>query len=63
LPSEIQSRLANDAAGKTGNMAVSMEMPSLRETRMRTTAPAKNPSPGKTADRFLNWSRFPTRVR
>ena len=63
LPSEIQSRLANDAVGKTGNMAGSMEMPSLRETRMRTTAPAKKPSVGKTADRFLNWSRFPTRVR
>tara|TARA_R110002072_G_C7978996_1_gene536072 strand:- start:87606 stop:88961 length:1356 start_codon:yes stop_codon:yes gene_type:complete len=63
LPSEIQSRLANDAAGKTGSKAVSMEMPPLRETRMRTTAPTKKPSPGKTADRFLNWSGFPTRVR
>jgi hypothetical protein len=57
LPGEIQTRLATDAL-------LNERLPSqLRETRLRTTVPANHGVPRKTADRFLNWSQFPARVR
>lgn len=51
LPGVFQSRLAGS------NDRRDTPVP-LRETRLRTKA-----APKKTADRFLNWSTFPSRVR
>lgn len=51
LPGEIQSRL-------TGSSGTQPPRSQLRETRLRTVEPTK-----KTANRFLNWSQFPSRVR
>ena len=63
LPGEIQSRLDNDAVRNAADNAVSELAPSrLRETRLRTVAPSGEPSTRKTADRFLNWSQFPSRL-
>jgi hypothetical protein len=63
LPGRIHSRVASEA---TSNQPLPSQ---LRETRLRTSTsaraePAQKIEPAqKTADRFLNWSRFPTRVR
>lgn len=51
LPGTIQSRAA-------GTPVTSEATTRLRETRLRTLE-----RPKKTADRFLNWSQFPARVR
>jgi hypothetical protein len=57
LPGEIQHRV-------TGSDTFPKRSPSqLRETRLRTTAPTRAETGRKTANRFLNWSQFPTRVR
>lgn len=57
LPGRIQSRVANET---TSNEPLPSQ---LRETRLRTSAPARSGPAPKTANRFLNWSQFPTRVR
>ena len=50
LPGVIQSRLADSESEPSPAR--------LRETRLRTAE-----VPQQTADRFLNWSQFPSRVR
>lgn len=65
LPGKIQSRLSGNDSARMNN---SPEQPSgrYRETRLRTTSsPAQLRSglPQTTADRFLNWGQFPTRIR
>lgn len=50
LPGKLQSRLA-------GESSRTAPQTTLRETRLRT-----QDVPKKTSNRFLNWSRFPTRV-
>ncbi|MGZ0171549.1 MAG: hypothetical protein ACKVHE_18540 [Planctomycetales bacterium] len=57
LPGEIQSRLASE-------VPVNERRPSqFRETRLRTAVPPREEPGRKTANRFLNWSQFPPRVR
>ena len=57
IPGRFANRTASDAASRN-------ETPSrLRETRLRTISPADQQSPEKSANRFLNWSQFPSRIR
>ena len=59
-PSEIPGQSIRNAVSESGLRVV----PSgLRETRLRTVAPAREQSTERTTDRFLNWSQFPSRVR
>lgn len=61
LPGKIPGRFANHTAS---DAASRNETPSrLRETRLRTISPADQQSPEKSANRFLNWSQFPSRIR
>lgn len=60
VPSEIRGQSTRNAVSESDLQVV----PSgLRETRLRTVAPAKKQAPEKTADHFLDWSQFPTQVR
>lgn len=61
LPGEIQGRFANGTARNPGSTQEAA--PRLRETRLRKNSPADRRSPEKSANRFLNWSQFPSQIR
>lgn len=61
LPGEFQGRFANQTARDAASNQQAASR--LRETRLRTVSPAKRQLPEKSANRFLNWSQFPSRIR
>lgn len=64
LPGKMQSRLAiAPVRDATSNAVSDPSSAQLSETRLRTVAPPTRQLPRKAADRFLNWSQFPSRIR
>jgi hypothetical protein len=61
LPGEIQGRFAIQTARDAASSHHAASR--LRETRLRTISPASRQLPEKSANRFLNWSQFPSRIR